>query len=147
MPAVGYNIELKSSPDRDEIYHPGVAEFSDTVQSLLADLLPADRYTIQCFDFRILRYFHKTYPDVTLVALIENAKGVDANLKDLGFTPEVYSPYFKLLTKKSIDHCHELGMKVVPWTINELKDMRKMVEKGVDGIITDYPDRAKALKE
>lgn len=147
LPAVGYNIELKSSPDRDNIYHPGVAEFSDQVQSLLAGLLPVERYTIQCFDFRILQYFHNTYPDVALVALVENAKGVDANLEDLGFTPEVYSPYFKLLTKKSIDHCHALGMKVVPWTINEVKDMRKMVEKGVDGIITDYPDRAKALKD
>ena len=68
------------------------------------------------------------------------------NIDNLGFTPEVYSPYFKLLSKKDIDYCHEQGMIVVPWTINSVKDMKDMVEKGVDGIITDYPDRARALQ-
>ena len=147
LPKVSYNIEVKSTMKGDGVYHPEVAEFSDLVQKVISSQLTTDRYTIQSFDFRALQYFHKTYPDVQLVALIENTKGVEANLKALGFTPEVYSPYFKLLSKKSIDRCHELGMKVIPWTINDLKDMRNMVEKGVDGIITDYPNRAKALKE
>jgi len=145
LPAVAYNIELKSSPDRDNVYHPAINDFSDIVQGLLSQLLPANRYTIQCFDFRVLQYFHKTYPEVSLVALIENTKGVKANIQNLGFTPEVYSPYFKLIGKKDIDYCHEQGMKVIPWTVNSLKDMKKMVKRGVDGIITDYPDRARGL--
>ncbi len=146
LPKVGYNIELKSSPSRDGVYHPQVNEFSDIVQNTIADKLPASRYTIQCFDFRVLQYFHKTYPDVSLVALVENRKGVKANIESLGFTPQVYSPNFKLIGKKDIDYCHEQGMKVVPWTVNTVKDMNQLVEKGVDGIITDYPDRAKALR-
>ncbi len=146
LPKVGYNIELKSSPSRDGVYHPQVNEFSDIVQNTIADKLSANRYTIQCFDFRVLQYFHKTYPDVSLVALVENRKGVKANIESLGFTPQVYSPYFKLIGKKDIDYCHEQGMKVVPWTVNTVKDMNQLVEKGVDGIITDYPDRAKALR-
>ena len=101
--------------------------------------------SIQCFDFRVLQYFHETYADVRLVALIENNKGVQANLANLGFTPEVYSPYFKLINKKDIAYCHEQGMQVVPWTVNRVKDMKKLVEKGADGIITDYPDLAKKL--
>lgn len=146
LPKVSYNIELKSSPSRDNVYHPAVKEFADLVQKTVSSLLADDRYTIQCFDFRVLRYFNENYPDVTLVALVENTKGVAKNLEELGFTPEVYSPYFKLITKKDIDHCHEQGMKVVPWTVNEVKDMEKLVKRGVDGIITDYPDRARALK-
>ena len=146
LPKVSYNIELKSTASRDGIFHPEVQEFSDIVQSTISNKLSNDRYTIQCFDFRVLQYFHKTYPEVVLVALIENAKGVEANIARLGFTPEVYSPYFKLLNKRAINQCHEQGMKVIPWTVNRVKDMKKMVKRGVDGIITDYPDRAKALK-
>lgn len=145
LPKVGYNIELKSSSSRDGVYHPRVNEFSDIVQKTITGKLTTDRYTIQCFDFRVLQYFHKTYPDVSLVALVENKKGVKANIESLGFTPEVYSPYFRLIGRKDIDYCHEQGMKVVPWTVNSVKDMKRLVEKGVDGIITDYPDRAKEL--
>jgi glycerophosphoryl diester phosphodiesterase len=142
---VNYNIELKSSPSRDGVFHPEVKDFADIVQRTIKSKLPVDRYTIQCFDFRVLQYFHQTYPKVALVALVENTRGVKANIADLGFTPEVYSPYFKLISKKDIDYCHTQGMKVVPWTVNALKDMKKMVKKGVDGIITDYPDRAREL--
>lgn len=145
LPKVSYNIELKSSPSRDGIYHPQVNEFSDIVQRTIASKLSRERYTIQCFDFRVLQYFHKTYPEVSMVALVENRKGVKANMDDLGFIPQVYSPNFRLISKKDIAYCHEQGMKVVPWTVNTLKDMKQLVEKGVDGIITDYPDRAKEL--
>lgn len=145
LPKVSYNIELKSSPSRDGVYHPQVNDFSDIVQRTIKARLSSDRYTIQCFDFRILQYFHKTYPEVSLVALVENTKGVKFNVNELGFTPEVYSPNFRLISKKDIDYCHEQGMKVVPWTVNTVKDMKRMVKRGVDGIITDYPNRAKEL--
>lgn len=142
---VNYNVELKSSPSRDGVYHPEVKDFADIVQHTIKGKLPLDRYTIQCFDFRVLQYFHQTYPEVALIALVENGRGVKANIADLGFIPEVYSPYYKLLSKKDIDYCHAQGMLVVPWTVNSLKEMKKMVKKGVDGIITDYPDRARGL--
>ena len=97
---VAYNIELKSSPKGDNVYHPGVEEFSTIVYDLLAASLPMDRFNIQSFDFRILKYWHTTYPKVRLAALIENGKGVEANLRDLGFTPNIYSPYHILLNKE-----------------------------------------------
>ena len=107
LPDVSYNIELKSSPKGDGVYHPGVESFSDIVYSLLESKLPKNRYTIQCFDFRVLRYWHEAYPDVTLVALVENKRGVEANLEALGFIPDIYSPYHVLLNKKVVDLCHE----------------------------------------
>lgn len=146
LPKVSYNIELKSSPKGDGISHPMVNEFADLVQKVLDQHLTNDRYTIQCFDFRVLQYYHENYPDIKLVALIENLKGVEGNLKDLGFVPSVYSPYHALLTRKDIELCHEKGMKVVPWTVNDRDRMEKLVNWGVDGIITDYPDRAKGLR-
>lgn len=143
---VSYNIEIKSSPKGDDVSHPEYKEFADIVQAVLDQELSKDRYTLQCFDFRVLTYYHEKYPEVKLVALVENIKGVKGNLKELGFTPQVYSPYHALLTKKDIEFCHEQGMKVVPWTVNDRDRMEKLVNWGVDGIITDYPDRAKGLK-
>ncbi|PWL24562.1 glycerophosphodiester phosphodiesterase family protein [uncultured Roseivirga sp.] len=146
LPKIAYNIELKSTPKGDGISHPQVEEFADIVQTVLDQVLTNDRYTIQCFDFRVLKYYHQKYPDVDLVALVENMKGVKGNLKELGFVPEVYSPYHALLSRKDIEICHQEGMKVIPWTVNDRDRMEKLVNWGVDGIITDYPDRAKGLR-
>lgn len=93
----------------------------------------------------MLKHIHQAYPKVALVALVENKKGVEANLSDLGFVPEVYSPSYLLLNKRAVDLCHEKGMKVIPWTVNDRYRMEKLIEMGVDGIITDYPNRAKGL--
>jgi glycerophosphoryl diester phosphodiesterase len=145
LPPVMYNIELKSSPKGDGISHPQVSEFADLVQQVIAQELPESRYTIQCFDFRVLKYYHEKYPQVTLVALVSNARRVEATVETLGFTPAIYSPNHTFLRKKDVELSHSLGMKVVPWTVNDRERMEKLVEWGVDGIITDYPDRAKGL--
>lgn len=146
LPNVSYNIELKSSPKGDNVSHPGVEEFSDIVAGLLQAKLDNSRYTIQCFDFRVLRYWNERYSETTLVALVENARSLEANMEDLGFIPSVYSPNHLRVNQKLINDCHEKSMKIIPWTVNDLSRMEKLVEMGVDGIITDYPDLAKALK-
>ncbi len=146
LPAFGYNIEIKSTPAGDNVYHPAVSEFSDLVYRVISAQLPPERFTLQSFDFRVLKYWHEKYPAAKLVALVENMRGVENNLAELGFTPAVYSPYYILLTgKDTVDRIHRLGMKVIPWTVNEPTDMKRLKEWGVDGIITDYPDRIKAL--
>jgi len=143
---LSFNIEIKSTPKGDGISHPQVPEFSKLVYETINKYLPKERFTLQSFDFRVLQYWHKEYPDVTLVALIENMKSAEKNVEALGFTPEIYSPYYKLLSRKKVEAIHEMGMKVVPWTVNTKKEMEALVEMGVDGIITDFPDIAKTLK-
>lgn len=145
LPKVAYNIELKSSAKGDNIFHPGIEEFSAIVNDLLMSSLPIERYNVQSFDFRMLKHWHKTYPKIRLAALVENGKGVEANLRDLGFTPSIYSPYHILLNNEMVELCHEKKMKVIPWTVNERSAMERLVKMGVDGIITDFPDRAKDL--
>jgi glycerophosphoryl diester phosphodiesterase len=80
--------------------------------------------------------------------LVEKVTDVlETNLKDLHFNPTIYSPNYLLCTKKMIDKCHALGIKVLPWTVNEISKMTALKNDGVDGLITDYPDRAiKALR-
>ncbi len=143
---VDYNIEIKSLPEGDGKFHPKVEEFSEMVYHLVDQYLPMERVVIQSFDFRVLKYWHEKYPDVRLAALVENLKSIDENLKDLGFTPSIYSPDYKLLTKGEVKHCHNAKMRVIPWTVNDPTEMVALKGMGVDGFITDYPDRARDYK-
>jgi len=152
---VDYNIEIKSEPKGDNLFHPTPEEFSELVIKTLEDYLPMQRVIIQSFDFRVLRYIHEKHPEIRLAALVENTKSIDANLKDLGFIPDVYSPEFILLnaekvkylkSKKPASSKNGKRLHVIPWTVNEIKDMKALKAMGVDGIITDYPNRAKAVR-
>ncbi|UII21981.1 glycerophosphodiester phosphodiesterase [Fulvivirga ligni] len=142
---VNYNIEIKSSPEGDGEWHPKPEEFSKLVYDLIDQYLPWDRVIIQSFDFRVLQYWHKHYPDVKLAALVENTRSIDTNLANLGFKPTIYSPYFKLITENSVEDLHKKDIKVIPWTVNDEGDFKKLVRWKVDGIITDFPNKAHQL--
>lgn len=142
---VDYNIEIKSSPEGDNKFHPSPEVFSDLVYNIIDQYLPLERVVIQSFDFRVLKYWNKKYPEVRLAALVENNRSVSNNLSALGFTPSVYSPYFKLLSKDDVRYLQQQKIRVIPWTVNDSNDIRKMRQLGVDGIITDYPNRASQL--
>lgn len=142
---VDYNIEIKSAPSGDDILHPKPEVFSDLVYNLIDQYLPLERVVIQSFDFRVLKYWNEKYPKVRLSALIDNTKTVDANLRTLGFKPSIYSPNHNLLTKVKVDYLKKLKIRVIPWTVNDVDDMKKLLNWKVDGFITDYPDRAATL--
>lgn len=139
---INYNIELKTTVETDSVFHPHPATFSDLTYSLLKEMEILDRVTIQSFDFRTLHYFHTRYSDVELALLIANELTWKANIDSLGFTPEIYSPYYLLLSQENVTELQKAGMRVIPWTVNELSDIKSVLALGVDGIITDYPDRA-----
>ncbi len=143
---VDYNIEIKSEKEWDGKFQPAPKEFSDLVYRLIDQYLPLDRIAIQSFDFRVLKYWHETYPEVRLSALVDNLKTIDENIADLGFTPSVYSPDYKLLSRDEVKHCHELKMRVIPWTVNDVPEMLELKNWNVDGFITDYPDRAERFR-
>lgn len=137
-----YNIEIKSSPEGDGIYHPGVAKFSDRVVKLISETIGFARVNIQSFDFRVIRYIHETYPKVVLAMLVSNAADYEKQLAELGFQPQIYSPYFSLLTAETVKILQDKGMQIVPWTVNTTEQMDKLLDMKVDGIITDYPNLA-----
>lgn len=143
---VDYNIEIKSVKGEEGKFQPPVDEFSERVFAVIDQYLPWERVVIQSFDFRVLKYWHKKYPQVRLAALVENKKSAEANLKELGFTPSVYSPDFTLLKSQgAVAALKKKKIRVIPWTVNEPEDMKRLKAWGVDGIITDYPNRAVEL--
>ena len=143
IPSINYNIEIKSMERGDNLYHPVPSAFSDLVYRSIDGMIDWQHVTIQSFDFRVLQYFHATYPNVKLALLIENDMPFRQNLDSLGFKPDIYSFWYKLLDQKVIAELQSEGIQVIPWTVNEVKDMNQLVDWGVDGLITDYPDRFK----
>lgn len=136
-----YNIEIKSSVENEIFFHPNYKEFSDLVLSVINQSVSIDRYTIQSFDFRVLRYINKKYPNVKLSALVSENLNPELSLNDLGFYPYAYSPNFNFLKYDDVKYLQKKKIKVIPWTVNSNDDIAKVLSLGVDGVISDYPDR------
>ncbi len=142
LPLVKYNIEIKSDEDGDGEYHPEPGEFVELVVGVLKKEGVLDRINLQSFDLRPLRESRKRYPEIPLALLIEINPNHKGNIEELGFVPEIYSCYYPLVNGYLLDYAAENNMKVIPWTVNEKETMAELIQMGVDGIITDYPDRA-----
>jgi glycerophosphoryl diester phosphodiesterase len=145
LPPVNYNIEMKLTPADTRAYNPEPPEFVELVVKIIQEKGIAQRMNIQSFDFRPLQYLHSQYPELKTAVLISNIKSLKKNIQELGYTPTCYSPYFMLVSKKTVRQAHSRGMLLIPWTINKTDDMVRIKALGVDGLITDYPDRFNSL--
>lgn len=142
LPLVKYNIEIKSSVDGDGIYHPSPPEFASLVMAEIVRFKMHDRVKVQSFDIRPLQEVRKRWPRVKIALLVGNMDGIAKSIERLGFDPDTYSPHFSLVDQATVDLCRERKIKLVPWTVNEIADLEKMRRFPIDGIITDFPDRA-----
>lgn len=140
LPKPDYAIEIKTVRKGDLEFQPEPAEFSRLVMAVVEGKKIAKRTIIQGFDVRVLQYVHEKYPKMRTALMIDEKEDFENNIKDLGFKPTVYSPYSVLVGKGLVDRCHAAGIKIVPWTVNSLKDMNYMIGLGVDGMITDFPN-------
>ncbi|MBK9483893.1 MAG: glycerophosphodiester phosphodiesterase [Chitinophagaceae bacterium] len=137
-----YNIETKCLPETDNKFHPAPAEFVELLMKVIKENEMEDYVIIQSFDFRTLQYLHKNYPKIKTAMLVEadNKNSFRKQIKDIGFTPDIYSPESTLVIPGLIKDCHDLNMKIIPWTVNDKKKIDEFKKMGVDGIITDYPN-------
>ncbi|AMR32211.1 glycerophosphodiester phosphodiesterase [Mucilaginibacter sp. PAMC 26640] len=135
-----YNIETKTSPDGDGVLHPGPEEFVERLMAVILKKHIEKRVIIQSFDPRTLEIVHRKYPAIPISYLVYK-NTLEANLQLLSFTPDIYSPVFKLVDAQLLESCHAKKMRVIPWTVNEQADIDRLKKLGVDGLISDYPDR------
>lgn len=142
LPFPLWNIETKSQPATDNIYHPAPGAFIEKLMAVIRQKGIEAQTIIQSFDFRTLQYLHRHYPSVRTAMLIEDydKRTLDEQLQALGFVPTIYSPHASLVNSKLVEQVHEKGMKLIPWTVNRKEEMEALIALGVDGIITDYPD-------
>ena len=125
-----------------------------------------DRADLQSFDWRVLTAARELAPDLSTVCLTAEQRWIDNILRGRpgaspwtagldvesfgGSVPRmvegagcaVWSPYYREATESALTEAHALGLRVVVWTVNEVDEMQAMARLGVDGIITDYPNRA-----
>lgn len=161
-----YNIETKTRPFSDNIFHPEPEEFVDLMMKIIVEKKIQDRVIIQSFDPRTLEIIHKEYPEIKTALLVERVddkklaqqqsyfknippekfkmypdhlNGVAGDMKFLSFTPTFYSPEHTLVTPQLIKECHALGMKVIPWTVNTKERLKELKDMGIDGVISDDP--------
>ncbi|MEE2854866.1 MAG: glycerophosphodiester phosphodiesterase [Actinomycetota bacterium] len=141
--AIRYNIETKVEADR-----PGASaepqEFVDVILAAVRSAGKVDRVQIQSFDWRTLPLVRGAEPSIPLVALYDDhtwAPGMgDPLIGARTVGADIVSPDYQLVTGKPyVERAHALGLKVIPWTVNDAAAMRQQIGFGVDGIITDYP--------
>ena len=140
---VNYNIEIKSWPGEGEgTLWPEYHVFCDTCVPLLLSKNLGSRLIVQCFDTRALNYMHATWPELTLSYLTEDYDGgdIEALLQNLDFVPQWWSPESSVVTPENVAWCHAHGIGVVPWTVDDPAEMRRLVDCGVEAIISNYPD-------
>ncbi|GEC71374.1 glycerophosphoryl diester phosphodiesterase [Flavobacterium flevense] len=137
---VMYNIEIKSEKKEYGIHQPQPEEFVDLVMNVIQQKGIKPFMNIQSFDPHLLNVLHKKYPKVK-IALLTSKAGIDKNLKQLIFKPQIYSPNYLLVNAAFLDSLRATHIKVIPWTVNDKDAISKMLDLKVDGIITDYPER------
>ena len=160
------NLEIKSTPDEENL----TPEPEDTVKLVMKDINGThlkDKIIVSSFDWRTLTVIKNNYPEIPRAYLTQHLTGININQTIynrspwLSFLPyyedhelpgiiksqggKAWHPYRKDITKKLVDISHEEHLPVNVWTVNKEYDMLKMIEYGVDGIMTDYPLRLKEL--
>jgi glycerophosphoryl diester phosphodiesterase len=155
---VQFDIETKIYPDKpSDTVAP--EEFVSKLLAVIRAAGMAERAMIQSFDWRTLALVQRVAPGMRTVYLTTQGRN-GGNVGDPRWTnglkladyPSVphmvkaaggntWAPNFNNLDEAAVRTAHTLGLQVVPWTVNAVADMRRLIDWGVDGLITDYPDR------
>lgn len=136
-----YNIEIKSRLEGDNLYHPEPDKFAALVIKEIKKAKLMHRAIIQSFDERALMAVHDQAYLLQTAFLVSNQLGYEHNLQRLDFKPDIFSPNHIFVTSGMIDFMHEREIRVIPWTVNEVERMQELIDMGIDGLITDYPDK------
>ncbi len=161
---VRLNIETKLHPERPTLA-PSPEAFAEALLAVAREHGMLARIAVQSFDWRTLQVVQRLAPDVPTVYLTARQRWLDnVRAGQIGVSPwtagfdvddqggsvprlvkaaggAVWSPFHLDLDPPSLRLARELGLRVIVWTVNEPKRMRVLIDMGVDGIISDYPDR------
>jgi glycerophosphoryl diester phosphodiesterase len=139
---VKFNIETKLVPEApDETLPP--EPFARAVIAEVRKAGVAKRTTIQSFDFRTLAVVQREAPEITTAYLTSGKKGEAIPRLVHDAKGAIWSPNFQDLDAATLALARRLGLKVIPWTVNEPADIARVIAMQVDGIISDYPDRVR----
>ena len=160
-PGIRFNVELKVMPTHPE-WTIAPEEMVERVLRVVDAADAAGRVAIQSFDWRAPRHVRRIRPElargwlteaktVQQAALWRGDAGASTALEDV---PDAiaaeggghWAPYHTELSPALLARAHAHRLTVIPWTVNDPGDMRRLIGWGVDGLITDWPDRGPALR-
>jgi glycerophosphoryl diester phosphodiesterase len=165
---VRFNIETKLTPTSGT-ETPDPEGFAAALAKAIRDAGLTARASVQSFDWRTLMAMKRIAPEIARVCLTAEALNFDTikrgeagpspwtaglDIDDFGGSVPrlvqaagcaVWSPFYRNAKPDDVAAAKALGLKVIPWTVNERADMERLIALGVDGIITDYPDRLRAV--
>jgi glycerophosphoryl diester phosphodiesterase len=141
-PHLAPNIEIKIGAPSPK-FLPDRKLFARKVIELLQAYNLADRTLVQSFDLPVIAAIKNQAPTLNLALLFEN----EPDFLDLtvGMGIKRVGPHYGSLTAEKIKRCHDKGVKVIPWTVNNEVDWKQLIGFGVDGLITDYPRKLRAF--
>lgn len=135
---VQFNIETKIFADKPQ-YTPGPRDFAQLALDIVRKHGLEKRVILQSFDFRTLRAMKELAPEIRLSALVEkDDREFTAIARDAG--AGIVSPQYELVTPAKVKAAHAAGLQVVPWTANDPAAWQRLVDSGVDAIISDDPE-------
>lgn len=134
---VAWNLEMKRPTTQDaDVYVQAILAYQRECGGCLRG-----RLTIQSFEWSAVKHVQERYGAQLEFRAAVLDKVADLNaIIDAREYAEIWSPRHDLVTKDLIASVHRLGMEIIPWTVNDEARMRELIDMGVDGIITDYPD-------
>jgi len=141
-PRVRFNIETKLVPEAPEETLPP-EPFARAVIAEVRRAGVAPRATIQSFDFRTLAVVQREAPEIRTAYLTSGQRGDDVVKRVHALQGTIWSPNYQDLDPVALAAARGLGLKVIPWTVNEPADIARVLAMNVDGLITDYPDRVR----
>jgi glycerophosphoryl diester phosphodiesterase len=137
---VRFNIETKLSAQAPQ----DTLAPEPFARALIAEVRKAGaaaRTTIQSFDWRTLKVVEREAPEIATAYLTGRSNAGPEPVHAAG--GRIWSPDFTTLTPQSLAQARKLGLKLIPWTVNERADIARVLDMKVDGIISDYPDRVR----
>ncbi len=153
---IGWNIELKLLPT-----HPGwtvsAEEMVERVLHAVDAAGAADRVTLQSFDWRAPRHARRIRPTLPRGWLTRPETAANPAMWWAIEAPQplpdavanegggAWTPSWEMLTQDLVKQAQAIGLAVIPWTVNETGDIQRLIAWGIDGLITDFPDRALPL--
>ncbi len=144
---VGFNIEIKHCSEWTNILQYDHETVVDNVMKVVNEVGSSGKVIIQSFSLDVIRYLESSYPDTGKGMIIDRGEMVDVGELAQKFSISHIAPWFRDVTENLVKTAHQHDIKVIPWTVNDVDDMRAMMSYGVDGIITDHPSRLKALPD
>ncbi len=135
-------FEIKSEEKDYGIFQPEPKEYANIIAQEVKNYDNKENIIFMCFDPNLLNELHQILPNYRYVYLTYlPLKSVNSFLNDISFKPYALGMYHPTIKKRDVLKANKENVKVFAWTVNKQNVCEKLIRYGVEGIITDYPDR------